>query len=220
MGFSWIGLRPDALLLSGHEGDTYHLLDVLFRMERGLEPHFDFMTPLGVLSFLPIQIFLERGYGVGISILYSQVLVAAVLFLPIFYVTYTRLTPKMGYFFAAFSIVVVLAITFGGSEPGLAISMHYNRWGWVIGFVVILVAFAPTNGLEMPKTDGVILGLGFSALALIKVTFFVALLPGIALVLVLRKKRETILISLAVGAAIVVITTATWENEILVPLSQ
>ncbi|MBT8414043.1 MAG: hypothetical protein KJO30_06910 [Boseongicola sp.] len=200
VGSAWFGLRPGALLISAHEGDTYHLLDILFRMEQGLVPHNDFMTPLGILSFLPIELFLTRGFGIGQAILWSQVLVASALFPAIFYTAWSRLTPKTGYFFGWLTVTLVLALSFGGSEPGLSISMHYNRWAWAIGFVVILLAFAPARGREMPVIDGLLLGLGLSLFVFLKVTFFVALLPGIALILLLKKRWTVITTAVVTGA--------------------
>ena len=200
LGCSWFGLRHGALLISAHEGDTFHLLDILFRMEQGLVPHADFMTPLGVLSFLPIEFFLTRGFGIGQSILWSQVLVATLLFPAIFYTSWSRLTPKAGYFFGWFIVTLVLALSFGGSEPGLSISMHYNRWAWAVGSIVILLAFAPARGRDMPLIDGVLLGLGLSFFVFLKVTFFVALLPGIAVVLFLKKRWTVIGVAVVTGA--------------------
>ncbi len=206
-GFAWLGLRHGALLISAHEGDTYHLLDILFRLQGGMVAHVDFMTPLGVLSFLPIEVFMAQGYGVGQSILWSQVLVAATLFPAIFYTSWSRLTPKVGYAFAAFTMAQILALSFGGTEPGLSISMHYNRWAWAVGFIVILLAFAPARGAIRPTVDGVVIGLGLSALVLLKVTFFVALLPGVALVLFLQNMRRTIAIAVATGVVVAVAAT-------------
>ena len=207
LGFSWLGLRPGALLISAYEGDTYHLLDILFRMEQGLVPHIDFMTPLGVLSFLPINLFLAQGFGVGQSILWSQVFVAAILFPTIYYTSWSRLSPKTGYVFAAFTIMQVLALSYGGAEPGLSISMHYNRWGWAIGFLIILLAFAPTRGRSLPYLDGFLLGAGLSSLVFLKVTFFVALLPGIAVVLCLNRRWVIISVTVATGVAIALFAT-------------
>ena len=203
-GFAWIGLRPGALLISAHEGDTYHLLDILFRMDRGQVPHQDFMTPIGILAFLPITAFMERGFGVGQSILFSQVLVGTVLLPFVFYAVWTRLTPKMGYFFGAFTMLLVVAVTFGGTEPGLSISMHYNRWAWAIAYVVIILAFAPARGAARPLIDGILIGAGLSALVFVKVTFFVALVPGIATVLLMRGSKSTIAATLITGVIIAI----------------
>lgn len=200
LGCSWFGMRHGALLISAHEGDTFHLLDILFRMEQGLLPHADFMTPLGVLSFLPVEFFLARGFGIGQSILWSQVLVAALLFPAVFYTAWSRLTPKTGYVFGWFIVTLVLALSFGGTEPGLSISMHYNRWAWAVGSIVILLAFAPARGRDLPLIDGVLLGLGLSFFVFLKATFFVALLPGIAVVLLLKKRWAVIGAAVVTGA--------------------
>jgi hypothetical protein len=199
VGNAWFGLRPGALLVSAHEGDTFHLLDILFRMEQGLVPHNDFMTPLGVLAFLPIEFFLTRGFGIGQAILWSQVLVASLLSPAIFYTAWSRLTPKTAYVFVWVTITLVLALSFGGTEPGLSMSMHYNRWAWAVGFIVILLAFAPARGRDMPVTDGVLMGLGLSLFVFLKVTFFVALLPGIALILVMKKRWTVIAAAVVTG---------------------
>ena len=65
-GFS---VMQAGLYLDTHEADTYYLLDILFRMKSGLQPHEDFVTPIGVLAFLPIVLFMKSAFGVGISIL-------------------------------------------------------------------------------------------------------------------------------------------------------
>ena len=202
-----LSLSKGALLISAHEGDAYHLLDILFRMEMGLRPHRDFVTPLGLLSLWPILIFLKAGYGVGAAILWSQVLVAAAMILPVWYVSWSRLSRRTAYAFAAFSMVLIQAITYGGTEPGLSISMHYNRWAWVVVWVIVVIALTPPRGKQWPIADGLIYGLGFSALVFLKATFFVALFPGIALMLILRRELAAIGVAIVSGAAVVVLVT-------------
>ncbi len=202
-----LSLSKGALLISAHEGDTYHLLDILFRMEMGLKPHQDFMTPLGLLSLWPILVFLKAGFGIGTAILWSQILVAAAMILPIWYVSWSRLTRLTAYIFAAFSMVPILAITFGGTEPGLSISMHYNRWAWVVAWVIVIIALTPPRGKAWPIVDGLVYGLGFSALVFLKATFFVALLPGIALMLLLTRQISSITAAAVAGAVVAILVT-------------
>ena len=202
-----LSLSKGALLISAHEGDTYHLLDILFRMERGQEPHRDFMTPLGLLSLWPILVFLKAGYGIGTAILLSQVLVAAVMVVPVWYAAWSRLTRRTGYAFAAFSMVLILALTFGGTEPGLSISMHYNRWAWGVAWVLVIIALAPPRGNSWPAVEGLIYGIGFSALVFLKVTFFVALLPGVVLMMLLRRELFSMGVAVATGVAVAILVT-------------
>ena len=41
------------LYLGKHEGDTFHLLQIIFRMADGQWPHLDFVTPIGAFAFWP-----------------------------------------------------------------------------------------------------------------------------------------------------------------------
>ncbi len=197
---AWLGIARASLMISAHEGDVYHLLDVLFRMERGLEPHKDFVTPLGILGFAPIVWLMNQEFKVGEAILLSQAIVAASVAIPLWYVAWSRLSRNTGYIFAAVTMITVLALTYGGTKPGISISMHYNRWAWAIAFLVIVLAVVPGRGRGL--IDGLFLGLGFSALILLKATFFVALLPGVAVALLVRREATTIVVAIITGVLI------------------
>ena len=60
------------LFLDNHEGDSYHFLDILLRMEAGQVPHLDFVTPLGVLTFLPIVLLIKAGFSAGAATILAQ----------------------------------------------------------------------------------------------------------------------------------------------------
>lgn len=68
------------LYIAKHEGDTMHLMQIVFRMAEGQTPHFDFMTPIGALAFWPIAMFVKSGMGIGMAILWSQIVMALFLF--------------------------------------------------------------------------------------------------------------------------------------------
>ena len=74
--FGGASVAQGGLYLDTHEGDTYHLLDILLRMEMGQTPHLDFMTPIGFLAFLPIVLLLKVEFSIGMSILWAQIAVA------------------------------------------------------------------------------------------------------------------------------------------------
>lgn len=200
-----LGVAQGALLISTHEGDVYHLVDILMRMERGLEPHQDFVTPIGILSFAPIVWLMKQGFAVGHAIILSQVVVAAVLVIPVWYVAWTRLSRLTAYVFAAATMVIALSLTFGGTGLGISTSMHYNRWAWVIAFLMIIIALVPPR--SRGALDGVLIGLGFSALALIKVTFVAGLFPGVAVALLLARRMFTIFVAILIGVGVVVAAT-------------
>ena len=110
-GFGGLSVIQSGLYLDTHEGDTYHLLDILFRMEQGLQPHVDFVTPLGLLSFLPIVLLMQAGLGVGTAIVWSQVAVALILWPIAAYVAIGRLPRRTAYALGCLVLGLLLALT-------------------------------------------------------------------------------------------------------------
>ena len=198
-------LAKDGLYLIAHEIDTYHVIDVLFRMRNGAVPHIDFVTPLGVLNFLPFLLFLEMGESVGRAILKGQILVAALLFPFVWYAGQTRLGRGAAYFFGASTLWLVLALGWGGDTSQPAISMFYNRWAWGAAFVAIVLAMIPSTGRPRTALDGAILGTLAMVLLLMKVTYFVALAPGIIAALAARGENRGIGIAMATFAALIIV---------------
>ena len=211
--FGWLTLLPDGFYLSSHEGDTLHLLDVLFRMNSGLSPHIDFVTPLGILGFVPFTHLMGLGHSVGEAILMGQVAAAAALAPLVFYAAWTRLPSLVAYGFAAMMVIFAMAITYGGTGLGLSMSMHYNRWAWVVASLIIVIALLPRQGRPAPYFDGVLLALLFTLLALLKVTFFIALLPGVVVALLVAERRREITMALVGGAVFSVVLVIAFGLE-------
>lgn len=201
--FGGLSLAQGGLYLDTHEGDTYHLLDILFRMEQGLEPHTDFVTPLGLLAFLPIVLFMQAGFGVGMSILWAEIAIAALMVPVVAYAAATRLPRRTAYAFGLFTIGLILAMTYGGSSSGASISMHYNRWAWAAAFAMLTLAVLPARGRHSQVLDGLLIGTLAAALLLIKITFFVCLLPPVTIALLWRGQRMAFGAALIAGLAVV-----------------
>lgn len=191
-------LLQGGLYVGKHEGDTLHLLEIVFRMADGQWPHLDFMTPIGALAFAPIALFVDQGMGVGHAILWSQILVAAVLFPAVWWAAYSRFPGGWAYAFGFLVLMLALALVHGEAQRSVSISMHYNRWSWAVAYVVIALAMLPPlAGRGRPLPEGIIIGLGMAFLVLCKITYFVAFAIPVALALVLRRDW------LALGAALV-----------------
>lgn len=199
--FGGVSLTQGGLYIDTHEGDTYHLMDILFRMELGQKPHIDFVTPIGILAFLPIIIFMDAGFGVGMAFLWSQIAVALILLPIVVYAARTRLSPAVGYLFALLVLGLTLAMTYGGSGTGASISMHYNRWAWAASFLLLLIGILPAKRRPRQVVDGAIIGVLSAALLMIKVTFFVCLVPVVAIALLWSGQRTAFLAALVSGAA-------------------
>ena len=68
-------------------------MQIVFRMADGQIPHLDFMTPIGALAFWPIAMLVKSGLGIGMAVIWSQV-IAALIFLPMLvWVARSRLSP-------------------------------------------------------------------------------------------------------------------------------
>jgi len=190
----WHGL----LMITVHEGDAMHTVQILLRMEMGQVPHVDFLTPIGVMAFAPIVLFL--GYGVGKAILMANILMAALAIPALCWIAMSRLSGGLSYILGAGVIILMTAMVHGEPVQVTSISMYYNRWAWGAAFLVVLVAVLPTRERNSQIADGIVLGLGLSFLALTKMTYFVSLAPAVAAALLLRQHWQSLFVTVIVGA--------------------
>lgn len=197
------------LYLDSHEADVYHLMDILFRMVDGQLPHLDFTTPLGILAFFPISEFLKAGLPMGKAFMAGQLSVAVLLLPVVVYAASTRLTKHQAIGFGGVVLGLVLTYTYLESSSGVTVAMHYNRWSWAISFVALMLAFCPAQNSESlrPKLDGALIGLLTTALLLMKVTFFVALIPAMTAALLVRRQPVAILSAVVTGVILIAVAT-------------
>lgn len=214
-----VSLAKGGFFIAKHEGDTLHLLQIVFRMASGEWPHLDFMTPIGWLAFAPIALFVNLGLGIGLSILLAQLLMALVLLPAVFWAAMTRFEGVLAYFFGLVVLVLTLALVYGDTEQSVSISMHYNRWSWAVAFVVIVLAALPPREFRNDRLDGVIIGLGMAFLALCKVTYFAAFAVPVLVALLTRGAtgvlRAAVLAGLGVAVAVTILAgTEFWPAYI------
>lgn len=195
--------------LGKHEGDTLHLAELVLRMAAGEMPHLDMMTPIGILALAPMALFVALGQGLGHAIFEAQILVALALLLPTMRVALSRLSGYWPYAYAAFVMILCLALVHGEAQRAVSISMHYNRWAWAVAYIVIpLAVLAPRDGRARPALDGALIGLGMAALVLLKVTYFISFAPAVLIVLLARRNWTMLGAALAAGLAVAAIVTA------------
>ncbi|RBO54969.1 hypothetical protein DSD19_00555 [Rhodovulum sp. BSW8] len=199
-----LGLAKGGLHISNHEGDLLHLADIVRREVDGEWPHLDFVTPLGVLAYAPIAALAALGLPLGLAVIWAQALVGAVLLPGAFWVGLSRLDRGWACLFGAGVMGLAVALASGGPEPWISLSMHYNRWGWAIAFIVLAIAILPPRGSRPGQqlADGLALGLGLAALALIKATYLLACAPVAVLALALRRDGRALATALAAALAI------------------
>lgn len=195
-------LAKGGFYIGKHEGDTLHMVEIIFRMVAGETPHLDFVTPIGGLAFVPQVLFVTLGYGIGKASILAQILMAVVFLPMVWWVGIGRLTPAISALFGLVVMVLLLALVHGEAERSTSISMHYNRWAWAAAYLAIVAALVPPVHPRNAVVDGGIVGVMLSALAMIKVTYFAGFAVPIAIALVLTGQRRALVVSVLTGAAI------------------
>ncbi len=196
-----------AFLIGGHEGDTLHVMQILARMDAGQLPHKDFMTPIGILAFLPILLFVKAGFGIGMSFLLAQILLAFIMLPAVIYAAATRLFGWLGWLFSISAIVLILALVHGEAQGFTSASMYYNRWAWAMSFVVVVIGVLRPRQAHSNLADGLICGALLAVLVLIKVTYFVAFAPPVALGFLLRRQYKAFMAAIGAGLLMAVLVT-------------
>ncbi len=189
-----------------HESDTLHLIQIVTRMANGDLPHLDFMTPIGIGALAPISVLMQAGLDLGPAILWAQLLIAALLLVPLGRAGTSRLSLPVALALGLVCLLMATGVVHGGTDTKLSISMHYNRWAWAISFVVLVLAILPARS-EHPVLDGALIGLGMAALLLIKVTYFVALVPAVLLALITLAPRRALWAALISGLTVALLLT-------------
>ncbi len=199
-------LGKGVLLIDAHEGDALHLIQIILRMSAGQWPHLDFTTPIGLLAFVPVSWLVSLGLGVGHAIMGGALLVAALMLPAIWWAAWSRMPTLPALLFGAFVVILITALVYGGGTPAASISMYYNRWAWAAAAIIVMLTVLPPERYSQ-TLDGLFLGLCLSFLALSKITFLVAFLPGVLLALVLRRQWRALAVGLITGAAVAGIVT-------------
>ncbi len=200
-------LLKGGFYIGKHEGDTFHLLQIVFRMAEGQWPHLDFMTPIGVLAFAPIALFVSLGYGVGTSIFLAQTVVSLLVLPAVWWLAYSRLRGALPYAFGLIIFVLIGSLVHGEAQRSVSISMHYNRWAWAVAFIAITAAVIPAKAPVRPRIDGTIIGIAMVVLLLIKVTYVASFAIPILVALLSHRAFGTLLNAMVSGIVAIAVVT-------------
>ena len=192
-------LLKGGLYLAKHEGDTFHLLQIVFRMADGQWPHLDFMSPIGAMASWPIAAFVGGGFGIGTAFILAQASVSIALLPAVLWVGISRLNMATAVLFGSIIFVLVNALVHGEAERSVSLSMHYNRWAWAIAFVAGGLAFFAPVHRQNGYLDGFFIGVALFLLLMIKVTYFAAFGIPIFVALVMRRAFDTLFVAALVG---------------------
>lgn len=201
-------INPDGFMVMSFQGDALHMAQIVLRMSQGEIPHLDFLTPLGLLAFLPISSLVKAGFGVGKAFSYAPALLAFLSLPAVYWVGLSRFKPAAALLFATIFMVMLFAYIHGGLLPSVSASMYYNNWGWAVAMPVVAVAVLPGRNTRAGFVfDALVLGAGIGFLTLTKATYAVYLLPAIILAMLLNKNGAKL--ALAVLVCLVFLATFT-----------
>ncbi|APX89381.1 hypothetical protein BV394_06345 [Brevirhabdus pacifica] len=205
------GLLRGGLVVTQHEGDLLHLLQILMLMQEGQWPHLDFRTPVGLFAFLPLHWTLALGralgfeWGLGQALIVAQLGLGLLLAPVIWWVARSRLVGWAAVAAALVPVIWLTALIHGGTNAGVSVSMHYNRWAWAVALLAVVTAVLPpraAGGAGMRAAgiiDAAVIGIGFAILGLTKATFAVTLAPAVIVALVLRGRGRVLAGALVAG---------------------
>lgn len=194
-------ISDGAVTVLSFEGDAIHMVQIVHRMAAGEVPGQDFLTPLGVMAFLPIVWLVEAGFGVGAAFAYAPTVIGLVLLPALWWFGWSRLSPPGALALGASVLIGLMSLLHGGLDVTVTASMYYNSWGWAIAAVVVVAGLTPSRGDRVPVA--VTLGVGMAWLALIKAPFAVFLTPALIVSLALEKRWAEL-----VGGCVVAILVA------------
>lgn len=197
------------LYVLGFETDMTHLVQILLRLEAGEQLHRNFSTPLGGWAFWPIEALMAAGLSMGRAMVWAQVLVALALAPGLWWAGVTRLRHGPAIALGLVSLVIAMAMTYGGTNASVTFAMHYNRWAWAVVLPVLVIALLPGGGAGRGWiADGIAVGAAMVVLAMLKASFFAAFAPVVILGLLARGNARALLLALALGLGALVALTA------------
>jgi hypothetical protein len=120
----------------------------------------------------------------------------------------TRLDGYWRHVFVGYVMVLCLAVVHGEAQAAISISMHYNRWAWAVSYVVLLLVILPARKGVCHPSEGIVIGLAMAVLALMKMTYFVALAPVVLVALVARRFWRALAAAAFAGLGVAAVVTA------------
>lgn len=199
-------LLGDGLYFTSHEADMVHLADLVLRQSAGEVFHQDIATPIGGWATLPMALLHRAGLGLGQAMVWGQVLVLAI-FLPcLALVLPARFTLGQSAVVAIAVAGLTTGLAFGGTDPIISLSMSYNRWCWAAALIVTLVVLLPGTRPNS-AVEGVVIGLLMAAMAMVKVSYPVALALPVTLGLLRNGRIRPFLAACLAAFAVLALIT-------------
>lgn len=200
-------LLPGRLMISGIEADVLHALDGALRVQAGALPHLDFPTPLGLIAFGLPALGLAQGLGPGMALIAANLAVAAFLLPMLVWLGVTRLSPWTALVVSVWALAEAGGLVHDSTVATTTFALFYNRWGWAVFTCLALLMLVPARTARTASGDGLMLGAGLAFLALLKMTYFLALALPVLVWLVAGRRWHALAVATLTGLAVMAAVT-------------
>jgi hypothetical protein len=217
----WALLSPGLVLSHEMTWDFVYNLSGAWHLQHGHVAHVDFHEPVGQLNFMLTAL----GFGlVGptpFAFLVGIAIVAAVAFASASVAAMRRLPTLPAALFVIFVTLLVLMPANVGDKPNAySFAMSYNRYGWSLLSILVLILFVPPRSrVAGDWIDVANAGLLLVALFYLKVTYFAGGLAFVGLAILISPHiRARLLAWLAIGGLIGANAVAPWNHPYLLDI--
>ena len=185
------------------------LLDGAWRVTHGQIPHTDFYAPIDAFPLLVYSAGMKMA-GSADALAWGASALALVLFATAWYVARTRLSNAAAYAFTAMTGLLVIAPrTLGFPPTHTSYAMHYNRIGWALVSIAVLLLLprrrAPDvngqTGAVESTADGILSGLLCGLLIFTKINYLLAAVCTASAFAVIHRRRPAMIGAFAAGFA-------------------
>ena len=208
--FAAVAVLPGRTVVTANLNDVFIFLDGAWRMASGRIPNRDFHTALGPLAFLlPAAAFRFAG-DFGAVMPGTAALSLLLLLPPLLHVAGSRLSPVIATPFALLLVTVTaMPINLGEKITALSYAMFYNRTGWALYALLLVMHVAPRRPTA-PAADAIAAAFLTLMMVYTKATYGVFALAFLGFQCLLRDGRRWALPALAICAVAAVVIEAFW----------
>jgi hypothetical protein len=206
---------PGQSATAKYVNDLFIFLDGAHRVVSGQVPNRDFHTVLGPLVYYIPALGLLIAGSLGAAMPIGMALLIAAVAPVLAYVLASRLRPGVALPFAAFLLLILtVPINLGEGFISLSFGMFYNRIGWVL-LAILLVMYLPPRLATRWRTalDAACAAFLVAILAYMKASYGAVALAYLGFLLVVSRDRAWPALALALAAAVALVVELFWRSS-------
>ena len=217
----WALFSPGLVLSHEMTWDFLYNLSGAWHLQHGHVAHVDFHEPVGQLNFVLTLLGFALVGPTPFAFLVGAAIVATAVFASASLAAMRRLPVLPAALFVVFTSLLVLMPANVGDKPNAySFAMSYNRYGWSLLSILVLILFVPPRDRDAGGgIDVANAGLLLVALFYLKITYFAAGLAFVSLaILICPHIRARLPAWLAVSGLIVANAVSPWNYPYLLDI--